>query len=80
MRPTIRNHKDGTIKTVENLGWLLRHASEVTTIHIRELDQGRGHLRAYLPGKTYSTEFADYTILSAFVCRRVFQHVKIVRC
>jgi hypothetical protein len=64
---------DGTIKSVKNLGWLLRNWKLVKEFEIIEMEQGEGLMIAHLKdGRKYSTNWASFTLCKEWLHRPVF--------
>lgn len=77
MNPTVQ-YKNGKAKKVKNLGWLLRHASEVRNFKLLRYKTGGLLIARMLPEskiQSYRCEFADYSIMKKWIIRRVFSGV-----
>lgn len=70
----------GKPKAVKNLGWLIRHASQVTHITLSDRDDGARcgcKLTALLDyGATFSTCFNSLQIAREWITRRSLKHAK----
>lgn len=76
-------HPDGLVVTVLNLGWILRHSSEVTAVAFWQRSRadapgadGGGRMVAELTGgRTYATEWASTAVFRDWIRRPRFAHV-----
>lgn len=67
----------GTTKSVKNLGWLLRHWKEVSSIKLIKLDR-EATLIAHLSGDDiFSSDFASFEVAKGFLDRPVFRGLPI---
>lgn len=72
---------DGSHRYVKNLGWLLRHASEVSWVHVHKPVIDIGGYNAVLTagtrdGQVYAILFADKSILEDWLDRPSLSHVR----
>jgi hypothetical protein len=68
--------KNGRVRVVKNLGWLLRHWKDVESFWVKTNISGGAYLTAILRGGgEYTTRFADKGILRKFLDRRIFRGV-----
>jgi hypothetical protein len=72
-------YADGTTRQVKNLGWIMRHSSEVTLIVLILLPNNRARFTAFLSRigsgrqyKLYQTDWVDYGLARDFVNRKRF--------
>lgn len=79
-------HADGRKVKVKNLGWLLSHAYEITSIrctHFTEAERRENggadaRLTAWLStGAIFETLFASRNVLTEWVKRKSLRHVKV---
>lgn len=71
----------GKKKEVKNLGWLIRHAAQVTHITLSDRTDGARCGCAFVAdlagGTTYTTAFNSTNVARAWVTRRCLRHVVI---
>jgi hypothetical protein len=66
-------YRDGTEKTVTNLGWLLSHAGEVRSLTLVEQKEGACHLLARLNTCDYYAQCASLSVMTRWCNRPVFK-------
>jgi hypothetical protein len=72
--------RNGEVKKVKNLGWLLRNWQLVESLDVIEVSDRSGWLVAQLnESDAYSTQFADITVLNNWINRPVFRGLEVRR-
>jgi len=73
--PAFVTRDDGATRPVRNLGWLLRHASEATSVHVHPRIDASHDCVLYVHGNTWVFEstFQSRAVLSAWLDRPRFR-------
>jgi len=76
---TVFNRKTLKVRSVKNLGWLLKHWREVKRFTVNDCNTpiAEAMLYADLDTLTYSTPFASKTVLEGFLSRPVFRGLRV---